>query len=499
MAIDGSGVALQDVCHLIDGRVEPSLSGRTFETLNPATGELLANVAFGEAEDVERAVTSAWAAYDAGVWRDLAPGERAKRLRRLAALIEERADDIATLESRDSGKPVADARGDVAGSADLVHYASTLPQNVRGGVYADEVGYFAHSRREPYGVVGAIAPWNFPFMNAVWKTAPALSVGNSVILKMAEQTPLTTSVFGELCLEAGIPAGVVNIVHGDGPTTGAALAGHPRVPKITFTGSSEVGTEILHAAAPHIKSCHLELGGKTANIVFDDADLDQALAGSLFTSFFNSGQICTSGSRLLVHEAVADEFVDNLTARAAALRVGDPLAADTDLGPLVSATQLSRVEGYVRSGIESGAQLAAGGQRPDHTPAGGYFFTPSIFTDVAPDMAIAREEIFGPVLSVMRFSDLDELVATANGVAYGLAATVWTKNLDRAFAMIDRLDAGIVWTNCAHHLTWSAPYEGHKLSGLGEDLGLEAIETFTKLKVSYINTSGSRLDWGGGD
>ena len=491
-------MALQEVLHLIDGRPQKSLSGRTFETVNPATGKPIADVAFGEAEDMERAVASAWAAYEAGVWRDVSPGERANRLRRLAELVGERVEEIAELETRDSGKPLTAARGDVEATVGLLEYVSTLPQNVRGAVHADDAGYFTHSRREPYGVVGAIAPWNFPFMNAVWKTGPPLSVGNSVVLKMAEQTPLSTALYGELALEAGIPAGVLNIVHGDGPTTGAALAGHPRVPKITFTGSTEVGTQILHAAAPYIKSCHLELGGKTANIVFDDADLDQALAGSLFTSFFNSGQICTSGSRLLVHEAIAPDFLERLTQRATGLRVGDPLADTTDLGPLVSDDQLARVEGYVRSGVESGAALVTGGHRPEHTPADGYFYSPSIFTDVAPDMVIAQEEIFGPVLSVMTFSDEAGLTALANGVGYGLAATVWTNRLDRALRMIDELDAGIVWTNCAHHLTWNAPYEGHKLSGLGEDLGLEAIATFTKLKVSYVNISGSRLEWGGG-
>jgi acyl-CoA reductase-like NAD-dependent aldehyde dehydrogenase len=366
-------------------------------------------------------------------------------------------------------------------------------------VYADDVGYFTHSRHEPYGVVGAIAPWNFPFLNAVWKTGPPLSVGNSVILKMAEQTPLTTSLYGDLCLEAGIPPGVVNVVHGDGPTTGASLVAHPRVPKITFTGSTEVGAEILRRSAPHIKSCHLELGGKTANIVFSDADLGQALTGSLFTSFFNSGQICTSGSRLLVHDKIASEFVDNLRSRADALRVGDPLSPDTDLGPLISATQLARVEGYVRAGVEGGAQLITGGVRPESVPRGGYFYEPSIFTNVEPGMAIAQEEIFGPVLSVMTFADEDEATSLANDVCYGLAASVWTNKLDRALRMIDQLDSGIVWTNCPHHLVWNAPYEGRKRSGLGEDLGLEAMRTFTQLKVSYINTAAPQPSWGTND
>lgn len=485
------------VQHFINGREVPSRSGRTFETLEPSTGNVLANVAFGTEEDVADAVDSAARAFDEGVWRNLAPGERARRLRKVAALIADHADDIASIESRDSGKPVADARADVSGAVSLLEFASTLPESVHGRVYSDEAGHFTYSRRIPYGVVGAIAPWNFPFLLAVWKTAPALATGNSVVLKMAEQTPLSTAMFARLCLEGGIPPGVLNVVHGDGPTTGAALVRHPKVPKITFTGSTSVGREILIAAAADVKSCHLELGGKSPNIVFADSDLEQAMEGSLFTSFFNSGQICTAGTRLLIDERVADEFLDGFVRRAAALRVGDPASAETQMGPVVSVEQRERIRGYVRLGVEEGATVATGGGSPEFDGAlrNGYFLQPTVFTDVTSDMRIANEEIFGPVLSVLRFRGEQECVAIANSVMYGLAATIWTNRLDTAFEMAEKLDAGIIWTNCPNRLLWHVPYEGQKASGLGEDLGHEAADTFTRLRVNYVNFAGTKLSW----
>jgi acyl-CoA reductase-like NAD-dependent aldehyde dehydrogenase len=489
--------AMYTALHFIDGQEVPSLSGRTFESSNPATGDQVGTVAFGEREDVERAIDASWRAYDAGAWRNAPPSARAAGLRRIAALIRDRAEEIARVESLDAGKPIVDTRNDVEGAATLLEYAATLPENVRGHVYAREAGYFSYSRREPYGVVGAIAPWNFPFLLAVSKTALPLAVGNSVILKMAEQTPLSTSLYARICAEAGLPPGVLNIVHGDGPTTGAALAEHPRVPKVTFTGSTEVGRQIIQASAASIKSCHLELGGKSPNIVLADANLEQAIAGSLFTSFFNSGQVCTSGSRLLVHEDVADEVVSALVERAGRLVVGDPLGETTRLGPLVSAAQLERVNGYVAAGVEAGASVVVGGGAPSLAPPHdrGFFVEPTIFADVEPGMAIAQEEIFGPVLSVLRFRDDDEAIALANDVAYGLAATVWTNRLDRAFRFAERLEVGKIWTNCPHSGAWHIPYEGHKQSGLGEDNGLESIGTFTKLKVNNISFTGAPIVW----
>jgi acyl-CoA reductase-like NAD-dependent aldehyde dehydrogenase len=496
MAERGVMKASPDVLHFIDGAARPSLGGETFLTFDPSKGTTHGVVAFGQAEDVDLAVSAAWRAYDGGHWRNLAPRERARRLRRIADLIRERLDSIAERETRDCGKPLRDARADVAAAASLIDYFATVPENVRGTVYAEEVGHFAYSRREPYGVVGAIAPWNFPFLNAVWKTIAALAVGNSVVLKMAEQSPVTSTLYAELCAEAGVPQGVLNVVHGDGPTTGAALACHPGVPKITFTGSTEVGKLILHYCADAVKSCHLELGGKTPNIVFADADLNQALAGSLFTSFFNSGQICTSGSRLLVQEGIAEEFLSALLDRVRGMRVGNPFEETTHLGPLISAEQLERVNGYIEDGIKSGARVLHGGRRPTEPElADGYYLQPTVFDEITSDMKLGQEEIFGPVLSVLKFASDAEALSLANSVTYGLAATVWTRDLQRAMTAAERLEAGIIWTNAPHHMQWNIPYEGHKDSGLGEDLGLESIATFTRLKVNYMNFGGGALDW----
>lgn len=486
---------LADAQHLIDGREVPSNSGRTFATIDPSTGSELARVAFGEAEDVDRAVASARRAFEAGSWSRLAPAERAKRMRRLAELIHAAADRIGAIESRDTGKPLGQATAEVHVGADFLTYFAGHAELPDGRTYPVDPGHFVYSKREPYGVVGAISPWNYPFLLACWKTAPALAVGNSVVLKMAEQTPLSTSELGRLALEAGLPAGVLNIVHGDGPTTGAALVAHPRVPKLTFTGSTAVGQAILRSAADHVKSVHLELGGKTPNLVFADADIDQAVAGSLFTAFYNTGQICTSGSRLLVEESVADRVIAAFTERARAIRVGDPAAPGTQLGPLISAEQHARVTGYIAEGRREGATLALGGGRGAVPGSAGYYVEPTIFTGVRPTMRIAQEEIFGPVLSVITFRDEEEALRIANDVMYGLAATVWTNDLRRAFRVAERLEAGIIWTNCPHYLPVNVPYEGHKLSGLGEDLGVEALHTFTHLKTHAINHGGGSMGW----
>lgn len=476
--------------HFINGRVEQSLSQKTFASIDPSTGRELARVAYGDVDDVERAVSSAVQTFSDGTWRHMPSSERGRRLRRVADLLRDRADELGALESSDTGKPIKVAIGEVEVAATLMEYAGALAEQVRGVVYPEVPGCLTHSRREPYGVVGAIAPWNFPLVLAAWKTAPALAVGNSVVLKMAEQTPLTTSVFAQLCAEAGIPAGALNVVHGDG-ATGAALVADPRVEKVTFTGSTDTGRAILREAAKRVKSVHLELGGKSPNIVFADADLDRALEGTLFSAFANTGQICTAGTRLLLEASIADEFLERLCARAEALIVGLPQRDDTQLGPLISSEQRQRVERYVALGREEGATLLSGGGRPPAPElAGGFFVQPTIFADVKMDMRIAREEIFGPVLAVTRFEGDDQAVHLANDSDYGLAATVWTSRLDRALAMVDRLETGIVWTNCPHRLAWQVPYEGHKQSGLGEDLGNEAIGTYTHLKVSYMQFAG---------
>ena len=490
-----TAVSVANAQHFIEGKEVPSLSGRTFASIDPATGSELAQVAFGEPADVDAAVAAARRNHQSGAWAKLAPSERAKRMRKLADLIHDDAERIGAIESRDTGKPLGQAIAEVHVGADFITYFAGHAELPDGRTHPADAGYFVYSKREPYGVVGAISPWNYPFLLACWKTAPALAVGNSVVLKMAEQTPLSTSELAKLTLEAGLPAGTFNVVHGDGPVTGASLVAHPDVPKLTFTGSTAVGQAILRSAADHVKSVHLELGGKTPNIIFSDADIDQAIAGSLFTAFYNTGQICTSGSRLLVQRSSADAVIERFVERASRISVGDPGSAGVQLGPLVSAEQEARVTGYIAEGIRGGARLALGGGRASVPVAGGYYVEPTIFVDVTPEMRIAREEIFGPVLSVLTFEDEADAIRIANDTMYGLAATVWTTDLRRAFRVAERLDAGIIWTNCPHYLPVNVPYEGHKLSGLGEDLGVEALNTFTHLKTHCINFDAGSMGW----
>lgn len=484
----------QLIGHVIEGQIVQSATGKTFSTLNPATEEVLAQVAEGGQEDVERAVKAARKAFDEGPWTRMAPWERGRLLGRIAEIIQQRTDELALLDALDAGKPLKDNKyGDLPLCVRIFEYYSGVPDKVRGKVVPSEQHLYNYSVREPYGVVAGIVPWNYPFLNACIKLAPALAAGNTVVLKMAEQTPLSTVELGKICLEAGIPPGVVNVVNG-GPETGAALAYHPLVDKISFTGSTEVGKKILHAAADRIIPVTLELGGKSPSIVFADADLEQAVAGVLFSGFFNAGQICTTGSRLLIEVDIADQFLEKLSARAKRLRIGDPTSEETDLGPLVDQEQLSRVKEYIRMGLSEGAHpfLAENGEKPER----GYFISPVIFTGVGQEMRIAREEIFGPVLAVLTFHGEAEAIALANSVTYGLAASVWTNNLGRAFRLARAIQAGMIWTNTVEYWEPSVPYGGQKQSGLGEDFGLEAYYTYTKAKSVFINTTGSRIEWG---
>ncbi|MBS1850785.1 MAG: aldehyde dehydrogenase family protein [Acidobacteria bacterium] len=481
--------------HIIGGKEAPSVSGKTFATTNPATEEVIAEIADGAAQDVDLAVASARKAYTEGPWRSLPPWERGRLLAKVAEIIRRKSDELALLDAIDCGKPLKDNKyGDLPLCVRIFEYYGGVPDKYPGKVHPSERGMFNLSIREPYGVVAGIVPWNYPFLNSCIKLAPALAAGNTVVLKMAEQTPLSTIELGAICLEAGIPPGVVNVVNG-GREAGAALAQHPQIDKISFTGSTATGKAILRAAAERILPVTLELGGKSPSVVFADADLEQTVAGVLFSAFFNAGQICTTGSRLLVEESIAAEFTERLAAAAARLRIGDPVLETTDLGPLVDKTQLARVRQYVELGKAEGAQVAYEGRI---SATRGYFVAPLIFSAVTPSMRIAQEEIFGPVLSVIPFQDEADAVKKANDVAYGLAASVWTSNFGRALRMAQAIEAGSVWMNTVEYWEPSVPYGGQKQSGLGEDFGLEAYHTYTKAKSIFMNYTSSKLTWGAG-
>lgn len=480
--------------HVIDGKEVDSLSGNTFSTTNPANEQIIAQVADGSTEDVDLAVKSARNAFEQGPWSRMPPWERGRLLGKVAELIRNKTDELALLDAIDAGKPLKDNKyGDIPLCIRIFEYYAGVPDKFAGKTFPSEKGMFNFSVREPYGVVAGIVPWNYPFLNSCIKLAPALAAGNTVVLKMAEQTPLSSIELANICTEAGIPPGVVNVVNG-GPEVGAALCAHPFVDKISFTGSTQTGKKILHAAAERVLPVTLELGGKSPSVVFADADIEQAVAGVLFSAFFNAGQICTTGSRLLVEESIASEFTELLVKAAAKLRIGDPCNEETDLGPLVDARQLERVRDYIRIGKAEGAQVRYEGNSV--ATERGYFIAPLIFTSVNPTMRIAQEEIFGPVLSVMTFRDEADAVSKANAIVYGLAASVWTNHLGKALRMAHAIQSGSIWMNTVEYWEPSIPYGGQKQSGLGEDFGMEAYHTYTKSKSVIVNLSGSRLIWG---
>jgi len=473
---------------LVDGQWVEAASGRTFATFDPATGEVLAQVPEGAAEDIDRAVRAARRAFDDGPWRAMTPSERGKCLWRLADLIEARAEEFAQLETLDNGKPLAMSRiEDVALTVDLFRYMAGWATKIEGNTIpisvADGGTYFACTVREPIGVVGQIIPWNYPLQMASWKLGPALAAGCTVVLKPAEQTPLTALLLGELVAEAGIPDGVVNIVTGFGETAGAALAAHPDVDKIAFTGSTEVGRLILHAAAGNLKKVSLELGGKSPNIVFADADIDAAIPGAAGAIFSNHGQNCCAGSRLYVERGVFDRVVEGVAAEAAKIRVGPGMSPDTDMGPLISEEHLGRVCGYVDSARKEGGRVLVGGERHG---ARGYFMKPAIVVDATPKMKVVREEIFGPVVVAMPFDDPAEIAAEANDSIYGLAAGIWTRDISRAHRLASKLRAGTVWVNCYNVCDAALPFGGSKQSGWGREMGHEALNLYTETKAVCV-------------
>ena len=471
---------------LIGGKWVQATSGETFPTYDPATGRILAHVARGNKEDVDRAVRAAREAFENGPWRRLTPSERGRMLWKLGDLIEENGEELAELESLDNGMPVTVARAVfVPLIADMFRYMAGWPTKLEGSTvpisppYLPGAEFHAYTRREPIGVVGQIIPWNVPLQMAGMKLAPALATGCTVVLKPAEQTPLTALRLGELAMEAGYPEGVVNVVTGYGEEAGATLAAHPDVDKLAFTGSTEVGKKIIEAAKGNLKRVSLELGGKSPNIVFKDADLETTIPGAANAIFLNTGQACTAGSRLFVEQSVFDDVVGGVTEAAKHIKLGPGLDPETQVGPLISEEQLNRVTGYIESGLADGAKATAGGGRFGDE---GYFIEPTVLTDTSNDMVVAREEIFGPVVSVMPFSDLEELVRVANDTNYGLSAGIWTRDLNKAHRTAARLRAGTVWINTYHVYDSAMPFGGYKQSGWGREMGREVLDLYTEVK-----------------
>ena len=471
---------------LIDGEWIEAASGKVFPVYNPATGEIIAQVAEGDKEDIDRAVRAARKAFDGGPWRTMTPSERGRYIWRVAELLEQHSEEFAQLESLDNGKPITETRAaDVPLAVDLFRYMAGWASKIEGNTIPISMPgkYFAYTLREPVGVVGQIIPWNFPLLMAAWKLGPALAAGCTIILKPASLTPLTALRLGELFIEAGFPAGVVNIVTGPGQTAGAALAAHPDVDKIAITGSTEVGKQIVHAATGNLKKVSLELGGKSPNIVLKDADMEAAIQGAANAIFFNQGQVCCAGSRLYVEEAVFEQVVEGVAKRARKIKVGPGLDPSTQMGPLVSDQQLRLVSDYVEAGLASGATALSGGHRYGEQ---GYFLEPTVLAHVKQDMQVVQEEIFGPVVVALPFKELDEILPLANDSMYGLAAGIWTKDLSKAHVLAAHLNAGTVWINCYNVFDAAMPFGGYKQSGWGREMGHEVLENYTEVKSVCI-------------
>ena len=482
---------------LIDGKWVDAASGKTFTTLNPATGEVLAEVAEADSADIDKAVGAARQALD-GKWGKMSARDRGRLLYKLAQLIQARSPELAALETADNGKPIKESLYvDLPDVAENFEYFAGWANKVMGETIPVPGNFFNYTLREPLGVCGQIVPWNYPLLMAAWKLAPALACGNTVVLKPAEQTPVTALELGKLFLEAGFPDGVINIVPGYGETAGASLAAHKGIDKIAFTGSTEVGKLIAHAAADNLTKVSLELGGKSPNVVFADANLDQAVSGALMAIFMNQGQMCTAGSRLFVEASIKDEFLARMAEKARNIKIGDPTNPTTQMGPQVSAEQLARIKSYVEIGQGEGATVLTGGASPALEGAlqNGYFYAPTILDGVTNNMRVAQEEIFGPVASVISFENEADLVKMANDTLYGLAAAIWTSDITRAHRFAKQVKAGVVWINTYGILNAASPFGGYKQSGYGRELGKNALDLYTQTKSVWVDLSGRPMGW----
>lgn len=483
----------------IDGKFVDAESGKTFITPNPATGETFAEVAEADKADIDKAVAAARKAFE-GKWSKISARDRGRLLYKLSQLIEQNAAHLAELETSDNGKPIKESTYiDIPGVVENFEYFAGWCTKIEGETIPVPGQMFNYTLREPVGVCGQIIPWNFPLLMAAWKLAPALAAGNTVVLKPAEQTPVTAMEFAKLVQEAGFPEGVVNIVPGYGESAGAALASHPGIDKIAFTGSTEVGKIIARAAADNLTKVSLELGGKAPNIIFADADLDQAVNGAMMGIFFNQGQVCCAGSRLFVEEKIKEEFLGRFKEKADRIKIGDPMDQATAMGPQVSEEQLDKIKSYVGIARDEGATVFAGGETPslDEQFRKGYFFQPTIFSDVNNSMRVAQEEIFGPVTSVISFENDDDLLRQANETIYGLSAGIWTRDITRAHRFARGIKAGVVWINTYNMFNAASPFGGYKQSGYGREMGKHALELYTQVKSVWVDLSGKPIGWFG--